>query len=171
MDLRKLKKEEEGKRQQSLKKRISRDKFRPKIVDVFPDLPVPEASQSVTVPRGFIVNRFGVRDEVDEKNIIIASPLVIVRKFCDITTSQVMVSLWFWTPTGWTNKVVSRDAICDKRKILELSKYGLAVTNDNAMEVVRYLSEFERQNAASIEVAKATNRPVSYTHLTLPTKA
>ena len=152
-DLRKFRKEEEEKRK---KFDEERGDFRPKIVDIFPHLSIAKTASNIVVPRQFIVNGRGVLDEMDESNVIIPAPLFVDRMLESDCGTYQMVSIWFQTRAGWKNKIVLRDVICDKRKLLECAKFGLAVTNDNALQVVRYLNAFEQAN--KFTVTKVTHR-------------
>jgi hypothetical protein len=164
--LKKLGFEGDGLRELKKEERELREKFEDeigdnreaRIVDIFPDLPIVKTASAVVVPCRYLLDGRGVCDARDERIVIISAPLFIERVLESICGAYLMVSIWFKTTTGWRNRIVPRDVICDKRKLLDCAKFGLAVTNDNALEVVRFLSAFEHANKAKFAVTKMTSR-------------
>lgn len=152
-DLRKLKSKELEIRQQVLEEQIDSVPVsdRMPIYEMISGIPIPKKSRQIVAPNSYSVTWQGVGHEIEIERVFLRTPLVITAVYKDIYTGAVLVKLVFRCQGKFVSRVVSRDAICDKRKLLDLSKFGLPVTNDNAMEVVRYLQAFERDNQFRIE--------------------
>lgn len=159
-DLRKLKSKELEIRQQHLEKDLDSGPVssRTPISESWPEMPIPENSRQIVEPKLYSLTHSGVGKQIEPDQVFLRTPLVITAKYIDSYSGTISVKLVFRCQDKFVSKVVSRDVISDKRKILELSMYGLPVTNDNAMEVIRYLQAFEQVNEFRIEQSSTTSR-------------
>ena len=159
-DLRTLKRKEKELRIQAAKERVDKAPayLRTPISELIPEMPIPKQSRQIVVPGLFTVTHEGVGYEVDNDQTFLRTPLVITSNYKDRVTEAVSVKLVFRYQRSYVSIVVSRESICDKRKLLSLSKFGLPVTEDNVMDVVRYLQAFEHENQHRIEHCSTTNR-------------
>jgi Superfamily II helicase and inactivated derivatives len=78
---------------------------------------------------------------------IIPQPLLITKLFEDVESGDVKAEIAFRDKGQWKPHTVLRGVIANRNKIIDLANVGLAVTTDNANEIVNYLQELQTENA------------------------
>ena len=58
----------------------------------------------------------------------------------------------------WRERQVSKEQVSSKQRIVELSKYGLPVTSNNAAVLIDYLADFENENLETIPKSRVAHR-------------
>jgi len=115
---------------------------------VLPDAPVPAAA---VLPAGWLLGPGGLQKVGPHHNLpVCPMPLVITRFLVNGTDNAVVVEL-AWRRNGcWKKQVVPRSDIAAKNKIVRLADYGVAVTTNNADDLIEFLAQFETANAAAL---------------------
>ena len=81
------------------------------------------------------------------EDCIIPQPLLITKLFEDVESGDVKAEIAFRDKGVWKYHTVLRGVIANRNKIIDLANVGLAVTTDNANEIVNYLQELQTVNA------------------------
>ena len=94
--------------------------------------------------------------------LITACPHVVlpVKRFTNLETNEEMVTLIYKRRGDeWRNITVKRSIIANAGKIVDaLSSKGIAVTTENAKNLVKFLSDFENLNFERIPIQKSTSK-------------
>lgn len=87
------------------------------------------------------INEYGMEVEV------ISHPIMPVKRVTNIETLESKLEVAFQRGRGaWKTITVSREQLASAQKIVGLAKQDVAVTSENAKEVVRFLSLLESKN-------------------------
>ena len=73
-------------------------------------------------------------------------------------TAQERISLAYFKSATWQKITVDRAVCAITTKIVDLSQFGIEVTSDNAVSLVRYISDCVGLNPATLESKKSINR-------------
>lgn len=125
-----------------------------RVRDIFPEAPV--AAEAV-VPTGWDATLAGI---LRAGQLVLSVAMFIIARLVGVDNTE-MVMLAFYRDGRWQRREVSRAMIASPGKILSLASYGIpiaAYNNNHNREIVRYLSEYEQQNAAVIPVVHTTHR-------------
>lgn len=91
------------------------------------------------------VNEFGMPVEV------ISHPIMPVKRVTNIETFEAKTEIAFQRgKEPWKTITVSREQLASAQKIVALAKQDVAVTSENAKEVVKFLSTLESRNYDSL---------------------
>ena len=125
-------------------------------VTVFPDQPMELSCGKYTA------DKTGV-SYVSEKGTfveVISHPIMPVKKYVNIDNGSVQVELAFSRGrNGWRNiEPVTKETISAANKITVLANQDIAVTSENAKEVIKFLSFLESENIDRIPVQHSTSR-------------
>lgn len=87
-------------------------------------------------------------------------PIIPVERMKNLQTSEEQMKLTYKrsNETTWSTIKVPKDVIASHQKIVELSKYGVAVTSENAKWLVSYLSDIENLNSDIIPLQYSTSK-------------
>lgn len=85
-------------------------------------------------------------------------PLLPVSRLENIETGEEQIVLTFKNNHRWKEIKVPKNIIASTSKIVDLSKYGLSVTSENAKYMVKYLNDIENLNKDDIEVFQSTSK-------------
>lgn len=121
--------------------------------------------QSASLQCGeYICNESGVMKygHMGEEVRVISHPLLPVQRVVDVDTGQQKLRLAYCRGEKdgepvWNTVTEPRETIASAQKIVSLSAHGLAVTSENARDVVKYLSELESLNYQDMDVKKSTS--------------
>ena len=83
-------------------------------------------------------------------------PILPVERLFNLETGTEKVKLEYFRDNRWKSKIVDKDLIASNTKIIKLASYGIAVTSENAKNLVSYLADVENLN--SIPVSKSTSK-------------
>lgn len=89
---------------------------------------------------------------------VISHPLMPVKLISNIDSGEVKVQLAFRRGEGgaWKTMIVGKDTVASAQRIINLAKNGVAVTSENAKEVVKFLDEMESKNLNDLPVQNST---------------
>jgi hypothetical protein len=156
-----------------LREALARQEHRPEgdekkaatVGEMLPDAPA--EALNLTVPEGWVLKQDGLyRLEAEEKEggiieekeeRITAVPLLLVSKKKDIDTRRERfeeIAVLSANGGGWERSVVESSAVFDTSKAVRTLREQLNVlgcSSTNVGQVVRYLTEFEKANAAAIK--------------------
>ena len=87
-------------------------------------------------------------------------PIVPVERMRNLQTGEEQVKLTYKRSNekAWSTIKVPKDVIASHQKIVELSKFGVAVTSENAKFLVSYLSDIENLNADIIPLQHSSSK-------------
>lgn len=90
---------------------------------------------------------------------VISHPVMPVRRIVDVETNLENLKIAYCrilrdgdaVRAVWKEMITPRETLASAQRIISLARNGIAVTSENAKEVVRYLSEIENLNYSSLE--------------------
>lgn len=85
-------------------------------------------------------------------------PIMPVKRLKNLQTGEEQITIAFKRNNLWEERTVPKTMIATARSITELSKFGVAVTSENAKLLVRYLSDIENWNGDIIDIQKSTSK-------------
>lgn len=85
-------------------------------------------------------------------------PVLPVNRLENIETGEEQITLAFKTNHRWKEIKVPKNVIATTSKIVDLSKYGLSITSENAKYMVKYLNDVENLNRNEIEIFQSTSK-------------
>lgn len=85
-------------------------------------------------------------------------PILPVDRLENIETGEEQIVLAFKRDHRWKEVSVVKDVVASANKIVALSKYGLAVTSENAKYLVRYLNDVEALNNDDIPLRQSSSK-------------
>ena len=116
--------------------------------------------QPITLDCGaYICDDTGVYavDKMGTEQLIISHPIMPVAIIHNIETEEERVRIAYRMRGQWKILTVGSEILANANKILALSSRGLAITTENARDVVRFLSEIKAKNEMEIPQISATN--------------
>lgn len=131
------------------------DNYQPNVT-IFPNQPMELSCGKYTA------DKTGV-SYISEKGTfveVISHPIMPVKKYVNIDNGSVQVELAFSRGrNGWKNiEPVTKETISASNKITVLANQDIAVTSENAKEVIKFLSFLESENIDRIPVQHSTSR-------------
>lgn len=85
-------------------------------------------------------------------------PVLPVDRLENIETGEEQIVIAFKRDHRWKEITIAKDVVASANKIVALSKYGLAVTSENARYLVRYLSDVEALNNDDIPLRRSSSK-------------
>ena len=85
-------------------------------------------------------------DYAGREVIVCRHPILPVQRLINIDTGEVKMEIAFKRGFRWRFRVFDKGILASANKIVELSKYGVAVDSENAREIVKYLNFLESEN-------------------------
>ena len=105
----------------------------------------------------------GVRyyGRMGEEVSVIRHPILPIKRIIDVDTGEQRIQLAFCRVEAkksavWQTMTASRETLASAQKVISLARNGVAVTSENAKEVVKYLSELESLNYSDMETQRST---------------
>lgn len=92
------------------------------------------------------------------EKVVCYHPIMPVRRLRNLETGEEQIVLAYKRDGYWKEITVPKVETATARAITELSRYGIAVTSENAKLLVRYLSDVEMFNADAIDVQNSTGK-------------
>lgn len=90
--------------------------------------------------------------------IVCRHPILPVQRLINIDTGEVKMEIAFKRGFRWQFRVFDKGTLASANKIVELSKYGVAVDSENAREIVKYLNFLESENYDKIPETSSVGR-------------
>lgn len=85
-------------------------------------------------------------------------PIIPVERLINIENDMEKIKLAFYKDKRWQNVVVEKNTIASKNKIIQLANRGIEVNENNAKELITYLSDVITLNPNEIPVNKGIGR-------------
>lgn len=121
----------------------------------FPDQPVTlQAGKYLCDDKG--ISYVGVMGDTVE---VCSHPLLPVRRIINVDTNEEKMEIAYSRGVNakWRTMMVSRDVVASSQKIIALARNGIAVTSENAREIVKYLSDLESLNYDALAVQNSAS--------------
>lgn len=97
-------------------------------------------------------------DRYGAEVVVCRHPIMPVQRLINIDTGEVKLEIAFKRGFRWQFKVFEKSVLASTNKIVELSKYGIAVDSENAKELIRYLTFLEAENYDRIPETNSVGR-------------
>ena len=85
-------------------------------------------------------------------------PILPIKRLKNIETEEEQIVLAFKRNNNWQELTIPKTQVASANKIVELAKYGIAVTSENARLLVRYLMDVEHYNEDEIPIQDSTSK-------------
>ena len=109
----------------------------------------------------YLCDEFGAiyrQSEVYGRIDICAHPIMPVKRVVSVDNGKAKIELAFSRgKDGWKNLIVPKTCIASAQKIIELADQNIAVTSENARELVKYLSSIESMNYDDLPTQLSTS--------------
>lgn len=89
---------------------------------------------------------------------VCSHPLLPVKRMENIDTGEQKVELAFSRGSAWRYNVFERTVLSSANKIVDLSRYGIDITSENARDVVKYLATIDAMNYDKIGEVRSVGR-------------
>jgi uncharacterized protein (DUF927 family) len=99
---------------------------------------------------------FGVSKDDDE--MACPHPIMPVERLVNIDTGVEKLKIAFSKGRKWREIIASKQTLASPNKILELADQGVAVTSENAKDLIKYISDVENINYEVIPEKKSVGR-------------
>lgn len=99
-----------------------------------------------------------VLDNAGREIIVCRHPIMPVRRLINIDTGEVKMEIAFKRGKAWRSIVFDKGTLSSANKIVELSKYGIAVDSESARALVSYLTFLEAENYDKIPETNSVGR-------------
>lgn len=97
-------------------------------------------------------------DYAGREVIVCRHPIMPVQRLVNIDTNEVKMEVAFKRGKRWKFHVFDKGTLSSANKVVELSKYGVAVDSESAKELVRYLTFLEAENYDDIPETNSVGR-------------
>lgn len=85
-------------------------------------------------------------------------PIMPTERLVNIDTGEEKINLAFYKSKRWRNMIVSKEVTAVASKITQLAARGVAVTSENAKNLVKYLCDIENMNLEIIPEHESVGR-------------
>jgi uncharacterized protein (DUF927 family) len=99
-----------------------------------------------------------IQDKYGAEVLVCDHPIMPVQRLVNVDSGEVKIELAYKRRGIWTKKIFDKSTLSSSQKIVELSKYGIAVDSENARDMVRYLSALENMNYNELPETKSVGR-------------
>ena len=123
-------------------------------VTEFPDQPICLQCGPYVCDDSGIMKRGPMGEEIR----VITHPIMPVRRVVDMETGEQKIEIAYMRSGKWETVIVPRETAASAQRIVALSRNGLAVTSENARDVVKYIYEVESMNYDELAVKRSTSR-------------
>lgn len=97
-------------------------------------------------------------DYAGREVIVCRHPILPIRRLINVDTGEVKMEIASKRSFRWQFRVFDKGTLASANKIVELSKYGIAVDSENAREIVKYLNFLESENYDRIPETSSVGR-------------
>ena len=85
-------------------------------------------------------------------------PILPIKRLKNLETGEEQIEIAYKRNGYWQKKTVLKTVITSASQIIKLSAFGVAVTSENAKNLVKYLSDIENLNDEAIFLQKSTSK-------------
>lgn len=90
--------------------------------------------------------------------VVCYHPILPIERMKNLETGEEQIKLAYRRNRAWREIIVPKDLVSSANKIVSLSKQGIAVTSENAKNMVKYLSDVENLNEEEIPVQSSSSK-------------
>lgn len=91
-------------------------------------------------------------------DVVCFHPIMPIRRLKNIETEEEQIVLAYKRNNVWHELTVPKTIIASASKIVDLAKYGVLVTSENARLLVRFLMDLESFNESDIPIKDSTSK-------------
>ena len=111
------------------------------------------------VPSGWQLSEEGITRLTANGSVpVCAVPMIITAVHEQLVTDHKLVTIAWLARDTWVQRIVGREQIADRRKVVDLAAFGAPVSSNNAGDVVQFLADFEALNAATLPHVKVSSQ-------------
>jgi len=126
----------------------------PLLEEILPDIPLKELRR----PYKWSLNENGIwQDTKNGPVCACAVPVILTKRLHNVDTGEEKVELGFYRDDRWQYVISSRSTVFNRNSIIQLTNKSLPVSSENSRDLVRYLSDLERENLSTLPLDKSTN--------------
>ncbi len=126
----------------------------PLLEEILPDIPLKELRR----PYKWTLNENGIWQDTKNGPICAcAVPVILTKRLQSIDTGEEKVELGFYRDNKWQYVTINRTTAFHRNNIVQLAATSLPVSSENSRDLVRYLSDLERENLDTLPIEKATS--------------
>lgn len=121
----------------------------------------PTILASCSVPRGWLLGDDGIyklRPDGEDPIRVTHYPIILTGRTTDVVTGEAKRQVLWNSPSGWCQRTVERQNLVEARRITGLGKHDAPVSSNNAALVVRFLMDFEAENAQHLPMVQSTEK-------------
>jgi len=122
--------------------------------NILPELPLKELRR----PYQWTINENGIWQ--DTKNGPICAcpvPVILTQRLKNADTGEEKVELAFFRDREWHRIKAERATVFNRTSIIQLANKSLPVSSETSKDLVRYLTDLERENMYTLPVRKSTS--------------
>ena len=122
--------------------------------NILPELPLKELRR----PYQWTINENGIWQ--DTKNGPICAcpvPVILTQRLKNVDTGEEKVELAFFRDREWHRIKSERATVFNRTSIIQLTNKSLPVSSETAKDLVRYLTDLERENLHTLPIRKSTS--------------
>lgn len=90
--------------------------------------------------------------------LVCRHPIMPVSRLINVDTGETKLEIAFKRNNRWKSNIFPKDTLASSQKIIELSKYDMAVDSENAKLLVRYITCLESENYDKLGETKSVGR-------------
>lgn len=90
--------------------------------------------------------------------LVCPHPIMPVQRLINIDTGEVKIELAYKLGHVWRTLIIDKVTLASAQRIIDLSKYGIGVTSENARELVKYLAMLESENYGEMNETSSVGR-------------
>jgi hypothetical protein len=126
----------------------------PLLEEILPDIPLKELRR----PYKWTLNENGIwQDTKNGPVCACAVPVILTKRLQNVDTNEEKIELGFYRDNKWQYVMTSRTTVFSRNTIVQLTTKSLPVSSENARDLVRYLSDLERENLTTLPIEKASS--------------
>ncbi len=121
----------------------------------------PNILASCNVPRGWVLGDDGIyklRPDGEESIRVTHYPILLTGRTTDVLSGEARRQVLWNSPSGWCQKTIERQTLVEARKITGLGKHDAPISSNNAAMVVKFLMDFEAENAEQLPMVQSTEK-------------
>ena len=122
--------------------------------NILPELPLKELRR----PYQWTINENGIWQDTKNGPICAcAVPVILTQRLKNVDTGEEKVELAFYRDREWNHIKAERSTVFNRTSIIQLTNKSLPVSSETAKDLVRYLTDLEKENLHSLPIRKSTN--------------
>lgn len=122
--------------------------------EILPDLPM----KNMRRPYNWSINEQGIWQETKNGAVCAcAVPVILTKRLKNRDTGEEKVELGFLRDKKWQYIIANSATVFNRTSLVQLRNKGLPISSESAKDLVRYLSDLERENMVNLPVVKSTS--------------